>query len=314
MTFSFSNLAAELQAGKPISADHVLSARRWAWSDGGINQGEADTIFELNRLAQDRSPEWVDFFVEAITEFVVNQPPRGYVDAANADWLIGQIDRDGKCETLAELELLVKVMDSGLNTPDSLKDYALRQIEAVVLTGQGPTRRGGDCRPGTIDETEVNLLRRLLFASAGQGAATISHDEAELLWRLKDATLNADNAPGWKTLFVQGVGNHLMAHNLYNPLQRERAAELEAFVNDHSSSVGGFLGRMIRAIPSAPIGEAFGRGGDEGPSLEQKIAADQELSPAEVQWLKGHVEADGTLDDYERALIDFVEEESGSRV
>jgi hypothetical protein len=313
MTFSFSNLAETIKAGTPISAEDVLAARRWAWGDGGISSAEAETIFELNSLAGDRAPEWVDFFVEAITEFIVNQqPPRGYIDEANAAWLISHIDADGKVDTLGELELLVKVMETGLNAPDSLKAYALRQIEIVVTSGEGPTRRGGDIRPGSIDEAEVALLRRLLFAAAGEGATTVSRDEAELLWRLKEATRQGDNAPGWKTLFVQGVANHVMAHNLYNPIDRSEALRLDAFAADHSTSVAGFLGRMVRSVPNAPIGDAFAREAES--THDAEVAADRAITSDEASWLKARLDADGSLDELEKALIDFIEEESGQRL
>ncbi len=311
MTISFANLAGALKAGAAISPEDVLLARRWAWGDGAISPAEAEAIFELNHLAADAPAEWADFFVEAMTEYVVNrQPPRGYVDDANAAWLIAQIDRDGRVDTMTELELLVKVLESALNAPATLKIYALCQIEAAVLTGEGPTRRGGPIRPGVIDEAEVALLRRLVFAGGGDGATIVTRDEAEMLWRLKDATLDADNAPGWSRLFVQAVGNHLMAHCSYRALDRGEAARLEAFVADNSSSVGRFLGRMVRSSPAAGFREAFA----QRPSPPDRAAAEaaaQAITPEESDWLAARADADGRLDPLEEALRAFLAEESG---
>ena len=313
MTFSFSNFADALRGGAAISPQDVLAARQWAWSDGGITAAEADVIFELNGLASDASAEWVDFFVEALSEFVVNtQPPRGYIDDANAAWLMTRVDRDGKVETRAELELLVKAMEIALNAPESLKSYALDQIERVVTTGAGPTRRGGTLRPGVIDEAEVALLRRLLFAGGSEAGTTISRDEAETLWRLKDACLNADNAPGWKTLFVQAVGNHLMAHNLYHPLARSEAQRLDAFVADNRAHIGGFLARMAKNLVRPPIGDAFAKHPAE--RLQAEIEADRRVGPNEAAWVRAHVNADGRRDPIEEALIAFIEAESGTRI
>ena len=39
MSFSYSDFAAALKAGKPISADDVLAIRRWVWPDGAISRG-----------------------------------------------------------------------------------------------------------------------------------------------------------------------------------------------------------------------------------------------------------------------------------
>src|SRR6185436_2916661 len=203
MSFSYSDFAAALQAGKAISAEDVLSIRRWVWPDGAISEAEAEAMFTLHRLARDAGAEWADFFIEAIGEYVVNgTAPRGYVDDAGAAWLIGEIEHDGAAIGATDLELVVKVLERALNVPDALRTWVLGRIESAVLNGEGPTRRG-DVRPGVVDESEVALLRRIVFAAAGDGALVVSEAEAEMLWRLKDATLHADNAPGWKQLFVQ---------------------------------------------------------------------------------------------------------------
>ena len=311
MSFSFSDFAEALKNGAEISAEDVLAVRRWAWGDGGISAAEAEAIFELNDLAKNRSDEWVDFFVEALTDFVVHQPPVGYVDEAKTDWLIARIERDGRIETFGELELLTKIMEHALNTPAALKAFVLGEIERTITTGEGAARRGGEHRPGVIDAADVALLRRILFAAGGDAAATVSRDEAEMLWRLKEATTGADNAPEWKTLFVQAVGNYLMAHNFYHPLQRPDAERLEAFINDHHSNVAGFLDRMLQSLPRSH-GDAFER--QEPSHLQRDIAADEAITGEEKAWLSSHLHQEGARDPIEQALVDFIAEESGTRL
>jgi hypothetical protein len=298
MSFSYSDFAAAIAAGARIDADDVLALRRWVWPDGAVSEAEAEALFALNRLAGDAGPEWADFLIEAITDYVVTaRAPRGYVDEAAAAWLIGEIDRDGAAIGAAELALVVKILETALNAPASLKAWALRRIEAGVLAD------------GRIGEDEVQLLRRVLFAAGGDGALTVSQDEAEALWRLKDACLNADNAPGWKTLFVQAVGNHLMAWSSYVPLERGEAARLEAFVNDHRTSVLGFFGRMRGANPAAEARRLLD--GEPARDHDAAVAAANAVTPSEQDWLQRHVDADGARDPYEEALLAFVAAESG---
>jgi hypothetical protein len=312
MSFSFTQFADALRGGAEISAKDVLAARQWAWNDGGVSVAEAESIIQLNRLAKTGSREWTEFFVEALTEFLVNtQPPRGYIDDANAAWLKCHIDQDGKVETGPELELLVKVLETALNAPQSLKDYALQQIEFAVTTGTGPSRVG-TARPGVIDDREVSLLRRLLFASGSESGMTVSRDEAEALWRIKDACRNGANAPGWKTLFVQAVGNHLMAHNLFSPLERTDAVRLEAFINDNHTHIGKFLSRVIHSLGQGPAGliaakpapSAFAQTADLIPSM----------TPMETKWVQGHIGADGGVDPLEQALLAFIAAETGAKL
>lgn len=310
MTLPMIDLADALKARAVMTADDVLAIRRVAWPDGKIDAVEADAIFALNDAIAAPPAEWVAFFVEAITAYVVQQQaPTGYVDDAKAAWLMARIDADGRVESRAELETLVKILEVAVNVPDKLKAYALRQIEAVVTSGAGPTR-SGTLDPGSINATEITLLRRMLFAAAGDGPGCISQGEAELLFRLKAATMGAANAPEWKTLFVQAVGNHLMAHSDYQPLSRDRAGELDAFMNDTRASVGGFLGRMGQSLANGVFLDLFGSKPAK-PDHDAAVAADRAIAPGEAAWLKAQVDADGTLDDLEKALLAFVAEESG---
>lgn len=311
MTLPMIDLADALKARAVMTADDVLAIRRVAWPDGKIDAVEADAIFALNDAIAAPPPEWVAFFVEAITAYVVQQQaPTGYVDDANAAWLMARIDADGRVESRAELETLVKILEVAVNVPDTLKAYALRQIEDVVASGAGPTRAGA-LDPGSINATEVALLRRMLFAASGDGPGCISRAEAELLFGLKAATMGAANAPEWKTLFVQAVGNHLMAHSDYRALSRDRAGQLDAFMNDTQASVGGFLGRMGESVANGAFLDLFGSKPAK-PDHDAAVAADRAIAPDEAAWLKAQVDADGTLDDLEKALLAFVAEESGS--
>lgn len=297
MSFSFSDFAASLEGGHRITPEDVLAVRRAVWPDRRVSDAEAGTVFTLNRAVREPSPEWRDFFIEALTDYVVNQKaPRGYVDEANAAWLMAEVDRDGEPVSRLEVELVVKVIERALNCPASLRIWALAQIEEAVVRGSK-----------SVDADECRLLRRLVFAPGGEGALVVGADEAEALWRLKDACLGSDNAPEWKILFVQAVGNHLMAWSSYKPLERDEAARLEAFVNDHRSSVAGFFNRMRGANPLAEATKLFGE--TAGVDHEARLAEAEAVTPNERTWLDSRVNADGTRDPYEEALLAFVEAE-----
>ncbi len=213
MTYQFRALAEQAQADGRISDQEILGLRQAGWADGRMDQGEADAIFALNDRLTDAGPDWADFFVEALSEFVLaGGAPRGFISDAQAEWLIAHFDRDGRVETMAELALLGRVFDKAERLPERLKAYALAQIEQIVVTGKGPTRDGANIEPGHINSAECALLRRFVFSFAGDTAGGVSQGEAEMLFRIKDATLGAANAPEWETLFVQGVGNYLSGH------------------------------------------------------------------------------------------------------
>jgi hypothetical protein len=308
MSFSFSDFTSTLETGGALSREDVLSIRRAVWPDGVVARSEAETLFELHRLTRKPSLEWSDFFLEAITDTVLNSTePRLYVGDDTSAWLIGQLDRGGGPIGPLEIELVVKIVEKALNAPASLKAWALARIERSVLSGQGATRQGGEIRHGAIDEAEVTWLRRLVFASGGDGALVVSRDEAEMLWRLKDSTLGAANAPGWQKLFVQAVGNHLMAHSSYRPLERPEAARLETFMNDRRGDVLGFLSRMRR--PDFGGAARIFERDRSAEGHEAAVRAAASITPSENVWLDFNVARDKKRDELEEALLRFLDEE-----
>jgi len=308
MSMHFRDLAEQVAADGAIAPEEILSLRRAGWTDGHIQPEEAEAIFAINDRVAEPSIEWSDFFVEALSEFLVNGcEPRGYVSDGQGDWLIARIDHNGKLDSMTELELLVKVLERAQNAPDQLKSYALAQIEQAVLSGVGPTRDGGALAAGNVTETEARLLRRIIFAQAGERPGAVGRGEAEMLFRLKDATLGADNAPEWKRLFVQGVGNYLQGFGGHEALSRERAAELEHFMNDTAVRIGGFFSRMADSAVNGGVRSAFGRKGavrDRAEEAEQAARVTDE----ENLWLQDRIDANDRLDEYDQALLDFIRE------
>ncbi|ESQ75191.1 hypothetical protein [Asticcacaulis sp. AC402] len=314
MTASLAALAAELTQGAEITAEDVLALRRLVWHDGGVNSEEADTLMALNAACPLRAIEWVDYFVEVMCDYVVHQQqPAGYVDEAKAQWLMQAIDRDGKVDSLAELELLVKVLETANAVPQTLKTYALKQIEAAILTGEGPTRKtglvvgNGLLDKGAIYDTEVELLRRVIYAQVGDGTYVVSRDEAELLFRLKDANLNAGHSAQWPDLFVKAIANHMMAHAAYQPLTREEQQNLDAYAADTSVSVLRFASRVFgRRAPDARLSKTVL---DNSVSDDAAVIADSVVTQGERSWLDARIDADGAQDVLETQLMNFIRRE-----
>ena len=89
--------------------------------------------------------------------------------------------------------------------------------------------------------------------------------DAELLFRLKDGTLEDENAETWGDLFVDGVANFLKGFVLrHAQMDRERKLELQAFLTDNEDFlVVGVLGpqgsgksTVINAMYARTEGEA----------------------------------------------------------
>lgn len=312
MSIMFSDLAARVSQDGVISPDELLSLRQLGWGDGEIHKGEAEAIFAINNVLSDRDPAWVDFFVEAIGEFVLNgTEPRLMCNREEADWLIDQIDHDGKVDSMAELEAVVCIVERAQNVPEKLKSYALKQLEEAVLNGTGPTRCGGELSDTHVSSAECKLLRRLIFASGGMGTAAVSRFDAEMLFRIKDATKAEANAPEWVDLFVDGVANYLKRFNFaHAQISHDRAKELEAFIADNKPNVGRFMMRMAKSAPDVAnnFGIVFGQK-ERGHGIAERAAEGNIVTQDEDAWLQSMVDADGELDPLEKRLVKRLAEE-----
>src|SRR5262245_53180700 len=155
---------AEIKARGSIKDADVLKLRRNYYDDGRITAEEADVLFALNDACPVQDPAWADCFIEAITDYIVDQAkPEGYLTADNAQWLIERIAADGRVESKTEMELLVSVLDQARWSPQSLVRFALEQVRHAVIDGTGPLRSGKLLEPGMVSEADVDLLRRILY-------------------------------------------------------------------------------------------------------------------------------------------------------
>lgn len=199
MTIQFTDIARATAADGEISAPHLLGLRQLEWDAGRIGREEAEEILTLNRTLSRPSGEWTDFFVEALSAYLLDgSAARDHCSEDAARWLTGALDALGGVATMAELELLVRVIERAERAPETLRHYALKAIEAAVLTGAGPTRVGGRSGQPRITGAECRLARRILFA--GQDPIRAGRSATEFLLQIDRATQGGNNSPEWRTL------------------------------------------------------------------------------------------------------------------
>ena len=200
-------------------------------------------------------------------------------------------------------------------------DHTVSEADTLELRRAGwadgrMARDAGELAATHVTAAECAVIRQAIFGSSGDSPAAVSQREAELLFRIKDASVKKDNAPEFMRLFVQAVGNYLQAYAaLGGHLPRTRAAELENFIADHSTNIGKFMGRMAVGTPTA-FGTVFGRRKDPVPDgpVRDRIAETgtaAEYTGSEPAWIYVQLNANGKIDAYDRALLDFLAEQKG---
>ena len=121
---NFEELKKELLADGIIDAAEVKTLEGIIFEDGVVDKEEADFLFELNNAVsgKDNAPEWKDFFVKAITSFVLDdEASNGEVDDEEAKYLYDQIKGDGQIDDV-EKALLENIKAKSRNFPDLLAE------------------------------------------------------------------------------------------------------------------------------------------------------------------------------------------------
>lgn len=314
---ALNRLIDDLTGRRRITAGEVLALRREVFGAVEVTPGEAEALIRLDENLDDAAPEWSALFVEALTDFLVHQQaPAGHVSEANAEWLLARIARDGRVKTASELELLVNVLDKARSAPSPLAAFALEQVKHAVVSGDGPLAGGRQLTPGVIDEAEVVLLRRILFAAGGDGNIAISRAEAEVLFDINDATAGAAHHPSWDELFVKAIANFLLAASGYLVPSRAEALRREQWLDAPPQGLFGFFRRMIDS--PAGILDAYRQPGSEETlrlrnayqAAAQRHA--EQVTEEEARWLAERIGRNGTACGNERALLDLVQREAAN--
>lgn len=117
-------LKKDLLADGIIDAAEVKELEEVLYEDGVIDKDEADFLFELNNAVsgKENAPEWKDFFVKAITSFVLDdEQSNGEVDDDEAKYLYDQIKGDGQIDEI-EKALLENIKAKSKNFPSLLAE------------------------------------------------------------------------------------------------------------------------------------------------------------------------------------------------
>ncbi|MBX9588767.1 MAG: hypothetical protein K2X43_05645 [Hyphomonadaceae bacterium] len=307
---------AEIKARGSIKDADVLKLRRSYDDDGRITAEEAEAIFALNAACPVQDPAWADCFIETITDYIVEQArPEGYLTTDNAAWLIQHIARSGRIESKTELELLVGVLDRARWAPQSLVSFALEQVRDAVIDGTGPLRSGKLIEPGVVVESDVDLLRRIIYAYGGDDNLAVTQPEAEVLFAIDEATAEADNHPSWRDLFVKAIANCAMAASGYVAPSRAEVLARDFWLDRRGDlaldRVAAGMAAGLRGVFSSYRPQSLEERAIARLALQKvEIVTNEAVTPAEAHWLGRRMGRSGSLTPNERALVRFLKAEN----
>lgn len=308
-------LVAAALARRNVAAADVAALRALIFPDGVVSRTEAEALFALNEGSHGNHPSWHTLFVEALTDYFVWQTrPRGYVDDAGAEELLAAIKRDGHVESRSELELMVNACHWALGCPDSLRAAALAEVRRSVLGGGGVLFGAERRRANVVDRADVAIVGKLIYAPGGAGSLRVTRGEADLLFDINDATIEAKNDPSWQELFVRGVASHLMFPQGEPKLpDLEEADRRERWLAERRG-IGGLIGGIasemargtfVQVLRDADLSSARRRAEEQAEELAASIEGWRRsaVDGEEAAWLLDRIGRDGRLHDNETQLL-----------
>ena len=214
-----------------VAAADVAYLSRAMFSGGVTDPRDASDLIAFDRLVVAGAHDWAVFFVDAIAAHLLEHTaPAEMVTTEKAEWLAGQLadpqaqnrhvdkprsEASGVAGCMAEspraLPLLLRLMEGARSVASALPAFALRQVLAAIITGEGPLSNGRIHFSRVVDAHDVALLRRVLTAGGGGEGRAVSRQEADVLFDIYDATCGAANDPAFETLFVRAIVQHVRA-------------------------------------------------------------------------------------------------------
>jgi len=275
--------------------------RRAIFDDGKITTQEADMIFAIDTQIENLPANWDEFFVGAITDFLIRQTlPVGYVDPIHATWLMERIEHDDHLSEKTELELVLNVLRLAKNVPESLELYALGKVRDKIISRAATGVMA-------ISEEDVDLIKRVLYASGGSGGYSICEHEARFLFDLDEISQNQTNHPSWQKLFVGAIANHVMTVGAPKMADAGDYRQAQEFL--HSTAT---LTWNLKKSYSVWM-EQY-RDGNKGTVRsifldEDRLREAEKIDVAEATWLIEHINRDGVISTNEKALLKFFKDE-----
>ncbi|MEM9029181.1 MAG: hypothetical protein AAGC70_12510 [Pseudomonadota bacterium] len=298
-----------------IRDSDVARLRALFYADGEISAVEATGLFEINDACRVQDRSWAEFFVEAVSDYVVQDAePAGYITTANADWVIDAVTRTGRLRTRTELELLITILEKARWSPTRLVTFVLEQVKDAVIHGVGPLRDGSQVQPGRITLSDVRLARRAIYAFGGDGNIGITQAEAECLFEINDAVSHAAACPEWIDFFAKAIANSLMVTSGYAVPSREEALRQANWLANRGEPEPTELIRSVVSRGLSGVLSGYRSQSREETAIARlerqriEIITNEAISECEAGWLIERLQRNAETDSAERALLAVLHE------
>lgn len=196
-----------------VAAAELIQERRKRDNDLEISRSEAEALLALDRMQPESTPVWREFVADAIANHIAAAEPAGILTGEKAAWLIKSTAPRGRTESAVAFEVIVRSLERTNEAPFSLSAFAIRQLQAAIISGEGPAIGVRSHFSRTVDAEDAAQLYRILVAAGGTEGRPVSREEADALFDLHDATARSQNDTAFNDLFYRAIANYTLSQS-----------------------------------------------------------------------------------------------------
>lgn len=281
----------------PLDDQTAMTLRRDIYGKGAAIKTDLSRLLDMSRAQGPASEAFADLLAEVATDVLVNEvdPPK-YIGQADADWLVAQLTIEGGVPGPLALDMLTRVIRSAVSVPPSLAAFGVTQIERAIVSDAG-----------RVTPDDLEALRIVVYAATQDSALHVTRESAEALFRIADATIDADNDPAFDEFFAQAIGNYLMGVAFRWTSTAAEAKRIENWLDAPAPGIGGFFSSMLdfSRIPDDVDPDAAQNAADAEATAKAEV-----IDAGEADWLIARLRRDGVISNAERRLLRFLRDES----
>lgn len=211
-TDDFTCLLREL-AKSPVIDDRDLEALdRAFYRRGGVDRQCAAEIFHANRIMRDRHHGWMEFYLEALTDFFLEYHEDGFFlpDGAGAI-LLAWLGEGTPVADIGERRLILRLLLKADDVPERFERRVLDALSENLLEHSERWLGNGSREAGVIDVLDMQLLRKSVYGAGRKAPNRISSVAADFLADLDRRALSFMEPGAWRSLLIDALALHLRA-------------------------------------------------------------------------------------------------------
>jgi hypothetical protein len=194
-----------------VAAAELIQERRKREAGLEISQSEAESLLALDRMQPESTSVWREFVSDAIADHLVASEPAGILTDEKIDWLLARVAPEGRVESPAAFETLVRTLEQASDACPKLSVFAIQQLQTAIINGEGAAIGSRKHFSRTVDTEDAGLLYRILVAASGKEGMPVAREEADALFELHDATARSQNDTTFNDLFYRAIANYTLA-------------------------------------------------------------------------------------------------------